>query len=330
MLNDNNPPPSGPKGVGKPLTESAASATASTRNGDDLRRWPAWTGWPLWLSIKLRTFNPHDFVTPEAFSVRPELLGTPLARPVKRLLAWGVDALAVAIMAQLSNIFLALALALLCDRILRQTEFLVGDRWRQHLRMVLVAGFVAWAALQGWSQWREKQQTAPVATARTAAALSAAANDEADKEVETVAEKLTDAQRIEMMKDKIGRLQHKIDKLKDQQGFSLLDSVKNLLGDVGFDFGWAAIYWTLITAWWNGQTLGKRLFGLRVLQLNGQPLTMWDSFNRCGGYAAGLATGLLGFAQVWWDPNRQAIHDKVSFTVVADERRAKRPWPIES
>ena len=45
---------------------------------------------------------------------------------------------------------------------------------------------------------------------------------------------------------------------------------------------------------------------------------MWDSFGRYGGYGAGLATGLLGFLQIYWDPNRQAIHDKISSTIVID------------
>src|SRR3569623_315473 len=56
--------------------------------------------------------NEKDYVTPEAFSVKPELLGTPLARPRKRLMAWAIDALIVAVIGTLSNILLALALAL--------------------------------------------------------------------------------------------------------------------------------------------------------------------------------------------------------------------------
>ena len=39
--------------------------------------------------------------------------------------------------------------------------------------------------------------------------------------------------------------------------------------------------------------------------------------------AAGLATGLLGFIQIYWDANRQAIHDKISATVVIDIRKAR-------
>jgi uncharacterized RDD family membrane protein YckC len=34
-----------------------------------------------------------------------------------------------------------------------------------------------------------------------------------------------------------------------------------------------------------------------------------------------LATGLLGFVQLYWDPNRQAIHDRVARTVVVRSRR---------
>src|SRR5215213_11293459 len=50
--------------------------------------------------------------------------------------------------------------------------------------------------------------------------------------------------------------------------------------------------------------------------LDGLPMTLWASFERFGGYAAGLFTGLMGYAQVYWDRNRQAIQDKISETVV--------------
>ncbi len=276
--------------------------------------------------FKKRPFNERDFITPEAFSVNPELLGLPLARPSKRLMAWLLDALIVAIIGQLSNVLLALALALLFDRILRQTEIPFAQRWREHLRIAVVALFVLWALAEAYSQWTH-HRTAKDASHSEAAAIEKIekldqadkpdTTDKADKEDESAA----DAERIK-------ELTREVKALKKPQSFSLIDSIRNLLGDVGFDFGWAAVYWTLLTGWWNGQTLGKRLFGLRAVQLNGKPFTMWDSFNRCGGYAAGVATGLLGFAQALWDSNRQAIHDKVSFTVVIDVRREKIAWPV--
>ncbi len=65
------------------------------------------------------------------------------------------------------------------------------------------------------------------------------------------------------------------------------------------------------------QANGSSSFGGR---LDGTPLTLWTSFERFGGYAAGLATGLLGFAQVFLDPNRQAIQDRIAQTVVIRQR----------
>ncbi len=107
--------------------------------------------------------------------------------------------------------------------------------------------------------------------------------------------------------------------LKDKQApaSNITEWIKGIIvDDLGFGFGWAAFYFTLFTAWWHGQTPGKRIVGIRVIQLDGTPLGLWDSFGRYGGYGAGFATGLLGFFQIYWDPNRQAIQDKISATVV--------------
>ncbi len=105
------------------------------------------------------------------------------------------------------------------------------------------------------------------------------------------------------------------------KGFAWL---QGLIEDLGIGFGWAAFYFTMFTAVWHGQTPGKKMFAVRVIQLDGTPLSVWDSFGRYGGYGAGIATGLLGFAQIYWDPNRQAIHDKISATIVINDNEATR------
>ena len=105
------------------------------------------------------------------------------------------------------------------------------------------------------------------------------------------------------------------------KGFAWL---KGLIEDLGIGFGWAAFYFTMFTAIWHGQTPGKKMFRIRVIQLDGTPLSVWDSFGRYGGYGAGIATGLLGFAQIYWDPNRQAIHDKISATIVINDTEETR------
>lgn len=96
--------------------------------------------------------------------------------------------------------------------------------------------------------------------------------------------------------------------------------IAGLWDEIASGFGLWSIYFTLVGTVTQGRTIGKRITGLRVMRLDGQPLTWWSSFERAGGYAAGLATGLLGFAQVFWDPNRQCVQDKIGSTVVIDTR----------
>lgn len=102
--------------------------------------------------------------------------------------------------------------------------------------------------------------------------------------------------------------------------YSLLQLLQGIfIDDLGLGFGWAAFYFTVLTSLWRGQTPGKKLMGIKVVQLDGTDLSLWDSFGRYGGYGAGIATGLVGFAQIFWDANRQAIHDKISATIVVNK-----------
>jgi hypothetical protein len=101
-----------------------------------------------------------------------------------------------------------------------------------------------------------------------------------------------------------------------QSDHSVLKWLQGILTDLGIGFGWAVFYFTLFISWNGGQTLGKSIMAIKVVQLNNTPLTLWQAFGRQGGYSAGIATGLLGFIQIYWDPNRQAIQDKVADTLV--------------
>jgi hypothetical protein len=100
---------------------------------------------------------------------------------------------------------------------------------------------------------------------------------------------------------------------------SLLDFLRTLAEDLGLGFGWSGLYFTAFLVLWRGQTPGKRLMKVRVVRLDGKPMTWWSSFERFGGYAASIFTALLGFAQVVWDRNRQGMHDKIVETVVVRE-----------
>lgn len=110
---------------------------------------------------------------------------------------------------------------------------------------------------------------------------------------------------------------------KSGEDYSVIKWAKGLAEDLGLGFGWAAFYFSVFTAWWQGQTPAKKLLGIRVIKLDGKGLNLWESFGRYGGYGAGVATGLLGFLQIYWDANRQAIQDKISETLVVDLRKPK-------
>ena len=100
---------------------------------------------------------------------------------------------------------------------------------------------------------------------------------------------------------------------------------------VGATLGWGIVYFSRLPAWWGGQTVGKKIVRIRVLELTGKPMTVMRCLKRYGGYggyAAGMATGGLGFAQMLWDPNRQTLQDKAAHTAVVD-LRAPRLLPAE-
>ncbi len=142
---------------------------------------------------------------------------------------------------------------------------------------------------------------------------------------------------LEQLRGRVGELEGQNAELerdkKTAESRGLLATLLEWLDDLGIGFGWTGLYFTAFTAMFRGQTPGKKLFGIRVLRLDGEPMTLWASFERFGGYAAGLFTGLTGYMQVYWDRNRQAIQDKISETVVIRDRglplpvAAARPGP---
>lgn len=78
----------------------------------------------------------------------------------------------------------------------------------------------------------------------------------------------------------------------------------------------------------GGRTPGKRLFGLKVVDLRGRPgLTWYQAFERTHGYAASLLAGGLGFFQVLWDKGGLTMHDKLAGTTVVRLPKRSHPKP---
>jgi len=113
--------------------------------------------------------------------------------------------------------------------------------------------------------------------------------------------------------------------LEAEQNKGILNRVIGMLDELGLGLGWSGLYFTFFLGFWRGRTPGKWLLRIRVVRLDGRPLGYWVSFERFGGYAASLFTGLEGFARILWDRNRQALEDKLAETVViVDTADAKR------
>jgi hypothetical protein len=76
----------------------------------------------------------------------------------------------------------------------------------------------------------------------------------------------------------------------------------------------------------SGQTPGKKLFRLKVVDLEGKPQLNWyQCFERAHGYVCSGLFASLGFWQVLWNKQGLAMHDKIADTTVILSPKKKRP-----
>ena len=87
------------------------------------------------------------------------------------------------------------------------------------------------------------------------------------------------------------------------------------------------LYWGLLNYYGNGRTPGKWVARTRILSLTSDRMGRWQSIERALGYGAALLEAGLGFAQFFWDPNRQCAQDRLAETIVVDTRRRNQPPP---
>jgi uncharacterized RDD family membrane protein YckC len=95
--------------------------------------------------------------------------------------------------------------------------------------------------------------------------------------------------------------------------------------------GWALLslpaYVGLWTYFGRGQTIGKKLLGIRVVSLAHERLTLWHSIERSLGYAASFLEGGFGFIQYFFNPNCQTVHDRIAETIVVLDSPKQRIAP---
>jgi len=66
----------------------------------------------------------------------------------------------------------------------------------------------------------------------------------------------------------------------------------------------------------TGQTPGKRMLGLKVVQIDGQPMATGIAFLRWVGYIISKIPLFLGFLWAAFDDRKQGWHDKIAGTCV--------------
>lgn len=355
--------------------------------------------------------DPREIITPESFTVAPELLGLPLARPARRAAAMLLDLVLIALLVNAGGVLFGIAAAWVFLRVSgrKAGSGLLRRSWRLALRSA--AALILFVSIvSAWGFWRRDppRAEAPAASAGTLAGLAALgdaisyrnAHTEAEAEAagRRLAERLreqgleprevrevleavareegqpwagrvaraaartdTDApgaarpaadsllhayaaalasgdsgtvaalrpqaaaavagDTIAALQGRIRRLERRAESLRAERDAAreergILSFLRTAAEDLGLGLGWSGLYFTAFLALWRGQTPGKRLLRIRVVRLDGKPMTFWAAFERFGGYAASLVTGLLGFVQILWDRNRQGMHDKITETVV--------------
>jgi RDD family len=273
-------------------------------------------------------------VTAEGLGVDPALLGRRLASPGQRLAAMAIDLVFVAALTNAPAVALAAAVAgAVLWLFLRRARGLRSWLWRVPaglLTAAVAALFVLAIVDDGpsyspssaaWGEFGEAMASPdPEARQRALEVLQAELEESRDLVLEhygTADPEAEDGTRERELRRQVLELVRENHDLREQvENPSLLRTVQALAGDLGLELGWAGVYFLLFPALWRGRTPGKRLLRLCIVRLDAGALTPWNAFERLGGYAAGLATGMLGFLQILWDPNRQGVHDKIVGTVV--------------
>jgi len=247
-----------------------------------------------------------NYITSYAFGVNSRLLGKPLARPIRRLLSIFIDTVVVSSLTLMSTTVMAICIF-----------------------MVSIVGYIK-AKKKEDIDGRESFAPQVLGVSAILSGIVVVTSlmigdinidigspDAAENAVQTDRED-------ELDKPDLSTNNDTADDIQTRDRLSIIAWAQAVLTDLGLGFGWAALYFSVFVAWFNGQTIGKMLLRIRVVKIDGREISLWESFGRYGGYSAGLATGLTGFLQVLWDPNRQAIHDKISETVVIDLRKSDR------
>ena len=261
---------------------------------------------------KTKATDPRHIITPDAFTVADKLLGLPLASPKRRAAAMGLDLVLIQQLTRFDSLLLGLSIVVVLWLLSRSKgRKTVGKSRKSIFKLMALALFFYVIVVESW-QYIQTQEFSIFNTENQTQEIT----EEVIAESSTEQLELPVAERLLLAEEEIVALQAENNVLKADDDSNIIDLFEAMAKKFGYGFGWAGVYFTLFVFLLKGQTPGKFIFRIRIIQLDGQSLSMWNSFGRYGGYAASVVTGLTGFLQIFWDPNRQGLHDKVASTVV--------------
>lgn len=257
--------------------------------------------------------KPVRVVTADTLMVAPAVLGRPLAEPGQRLAGMAIDLAVIGALSWLAKPFLGLATgAMLIVLLGNSAQTPAGLRFFRWVCRIGGAAMIVLAALN-------LAKSTTLFSGRLHLEALAAEEVSAPKLPEiTVSPTATAAE----LRAANRALAEQIETLKDENKqlratpHSLVTRTQATIRAMGVTFGWAGVYFTLFAGLTNGRTLGKLIVRTRAVKINGTPLKFFDAFIRQGGYVAGVAMGLIGFLKLLWEPNRQAVEDRIASTVV--------------
>jgi len=262
-------------------------------------------------SSSTKTPDPRHIITADAFRVDEALLGLALASPRKRAIAMAIDLLLIQQLSHIGNAALGLATVALLYLLSRSKGKKAIGTVRSTLFKTLAIITLLYVIAVEYLNYQENHQFTLLNHPSTES-LTRTNNADA-----TLDDSLEKKQTVTLSTEEIiDNLQQENRVLKANDDSDVMDILEALANKFGYGFGWAGLYFTLVVYLLNGQTLGKWLMRIKIIQLDGKKIGIWSAFRRYGGYAASVVTGLSGFFQIYWDPNRQGLHDKVSSTVV--------------
>jgi len=106
----------------------------------------------------------------------------------------------------------------------------------------------------------------------------------------------------------------------ERMGAAFLDVL--LLGIIGGVIGHPPVGFLLTLAYfvamwtWKGTTVGGVVLGLKVVRLDGQPITLTVALVRALAGAFSVIVFFLGILWIAWDRDKQGWHDRIAGTVV--------------